>query len=94
VVAVGDGHALIVGPAVAQPDGTTVVAGYSMIDTTTGQDIPGQRWTDSATFQIECCGGDAAVTRSGAILAAINDGTVTLWFPASVTPAGARTTLP
>jgi hypothetical protein len=94
VAAIGDGHALVVGPVGPLPDGTTGVAGWSMIDTSTGQDIPGQRWTDTATFEIECCGGDAAVTRDGAILAAINNGRVTLWFPASVPPAGAQTALP
>jgi hypothetical protein len=56
-----------------------------MIDTTTGAPIDGQHWDDPTTFEYECCGGGdfVHVSRAGAVVTAVNERRITVWYPAS-----------
>jgi hypothetical protein len=80
VVAVGNGYALVTDEA---PDPSTL-APWILIDTNTGQPIPGQRWDDPATFEQECCGGEEFrfVSRDGGVLVAGHETQLAIWYPA------------
>jgi hypothetical protein len=84
VGAAGDGFALV-SDGEAQADGSFAPRGWMMIDTTTGAPVDGQHWGDPTTFEYECCGGGdfVHVSRSGAVVIAVNERRVTVWYPAS-----------
>lgn len=85
VSAVGDGFALVA-DGEARPDGSFAPRGWMMIDTTTGAPVDGQHWDDPEAFEYECCGGGdfVHVSRAGAVVTAVNERRVTVWYPASV----------
>jgi hypothetical protein len=95
VSAVGDGFALVA-DGEPQPDGTFAGSGWMMIDTTTGVPVHGQHWDDPTTFEYECCGGGdfVHVTRAGAVVFAVNERRVTVWYPASTALAPHTVGLP
>lgn len=94
VATVGDGHAIVGGPPTELPDGQTGPAYWTMIDTDTGRDVPGQRWDDPAAFAVGCCGSDELVISLGGIVVAIRAGSATIWYPAAIPPADASVTVP
>ncbi|MFT3855384.1 MAG: hypothetical protein QM733_22025 [Ilumatobacteraceae bacterium] len=94
VATVGDGYAIVGGPPTDLPDGQTGPAYWTMIDTDTGKDVPGQRWDDPTAFEVGCCGSDAHVWRFGGVVAAVSTGTVALWYPAAIPPGDATVTVP
>lgn len=94
VAAIGDGYAIVGGPLTDLPDGAIGPSWWTMIDTATGRDVPGQRWDDPAAFRFECCGGQAYVERLGGIVAVVAAGHVALWYPAAFTRERASLTVP
>jgi hypothetical protein len=93
VSAVGDGYALITDFDMRQ---SASGGGWILIDTATGQPVDGQHWSDPATFQQECCGGDELfhVWRLGGILVAAAEGHVSIYYPRDSGLSGHELSLP
>ena len=87
VSAVGDGYALITGPATTNVDGTVNVGPWMLIDTSTGAMVDStQRWLDPNTFRQECCGDSEFiwVSHDGGVVTTVNSEHVAIWYPKSV----------
>jgi hypothetical protein len=90
VSVVADGYALV------DDVGSSGFRRWILIDTDSGEAVPGQAWDDPAAFLQLCCDGGEhiRVYREGGVLAAVNQGRVALWFPEAAGLPSATASLP
>lgn len=86
VAAVADGYALVSDP----------VAGWVLLDVSSGSPVDGQTWADPATFEYRCCGEGELwyVDRQGGVVVVSKPGSLAIWYPAAAELGAADVTLP
>ncbi len=86
-----DGSALV-----SEGDVATNALTWQLVDTATGDAVPGQRWVDPDAFSTPCCGASEydSTRRHGGVVVVVQGRSVRVWLPADVSLAGWQRRLP